>query len=641
MPLVLVTDTDVAAVPFGKSKPYSFRLDAENRGPYAGMVPLSHVLDPAKEQASVESLAGQFANIPYTDVRDAFLNEHGPTYMANAVHKAEQYAAGNPVADKMLREAMAHPEAIFYENRVTEAIKGYAKGRSQTTAEGLIDHFVQERGIPREHAPYQLVDDIMRTRILEGREVQAALKTGMAHTDNVAAGAAAKAAQVKRFADCLPAEAGAKLADALHKGADDMPKILGEGFNAASAQQRDAMVGVIEEAAGKYGLQGRKVGLLDVAREARNDLMRGRGLKFSLDEVKAAQSMTADPAAAAREHFDAMKAEAAAKKILPEVPAAQYEAAVARVMDATPSYVAKAADASHMRVVIVPEGVRINDITPNSAGMMVMSELGGGSTGHGIYAKASLLNKPTVTKEEIVHEVERYTIPVKGGLEPFSLQEPWKKAIALDMAEGANNPLYQHVTKQPILFDEARRVQKSNNTIGPFQQPVKANDADVVKFMEAVPDVYHYEDIVRKELAEKGAIKMKGTGWFGTGGKKYTTVDEVMHEIFPNAWPMLQGPKKGMKLVQDASGKVAQVAHATAEPAGTAVVASLRECCDRSLVREVEAGAEALAKAPRGVVGAFTSMLTHGTGAPKMAIAIDEVAMGATQVAKVASRIRL
>ena len=77
MPLVLITDTDVAAVPFGKGKPYSFKLDAQNKGPFAGMVPLSHVLDPAKEQAVVDSLAGQFANIPYADVCDAFLAEHG------------------------------------------------------------------------------------------------------------------------------------------------------------------------------------------------------------------------------------------------------------------------------------------------------------------------------------------------------------------------------------------------------------------------------------------------------------------------------------------------------------------------------------------------------------------------------------
>lgn len=88
MPLNVVNTQDVVAIPFETESGISFAIDAQNKGPFAAMVPLSEVLDPAKKEAVIASLRGQMASLPVRLMKEIMVAENGAGYVANIIKEA-------------------------------------------------------------------------------------------------------------------------------------------------------------------------------------------------------------------------------------------------------------------------------------------------------------------------------------------------------------------------------------------------------------------------------------------------------------------------------------------------------------------------------------------------------------------------
>jgi hypothetical protein len=263
-----------------------------------------------------------------------------------------------------------------------------------------------------------------------------------------------------------------------------------------------------------------------------------------------------------------MRAAALASGVKPEVEAAKYAREIAEAIETCPDHIAALANASHMKVVVVGQQKNINHIVPNDMGLMMLQTLAGGATGQGIYVKSEVLKSPTVLKEEFIHELERNAVRRNGIAEIFSLQPEWIKAISRDVENGKNNAAYKYLLeKSDSHFVRAAGSNKANAALTSSVAVLSAENP--IQFVEAVPDAYHMAAAADEIIAKEGKIKI--------GGVTYRTREEVMHAALPNAWSMLEGPAKDMRLVQHIDGTVRQIGKDATVMEGAEPALSLRE----------------------------------------------------------------
>ncbi len=593
MSLTIVTDTDVAALPFSKEPQVSFRLDNDNKGPFAAILPLSHLLDPARERECTAQLAAQFAAIPATQMRDEFLNDSGIHYAVQAVFAEPHKHAVDAMATRMLEDALKTPPPAH--------VKNYAERLSTqilmhgNTAQGIIKGFAKSRGVPESIAATKLLESESLMNRPVGDEIRAEQLRYFALPETQRTMQAQQTEALKSLLAPLGETASAAILKATHAGdaqnhVQQMADALVASLKTAAPKAKESLLENLIMAATTQKIAPRKDSISDIG----NSMLHGRGMRYTIEQLAAGRDFAEDPQNAARKAYAQMKQQAAGHR--PEAEVKTIAASVEKAFADCPGYIRKAAEDMALKVVVVEDKVNINDIIPNNGGLMILSTMMGGSTGQGVYIKRQMLQNPLVLKEELLHEVERRAVHTdRGDVESFSLQLPWQKAIALDTALITNNHAREYLLKKPIVMEAGGGI-KSNNAIGGHAKPLEVGQKNLVPFVEAVPDLYHYADMAKKEIAKSGSIRIGGK--FGFGGLKYTNANALMSAAFPNAWPMLEGPQNGGKLTQDDTGRIEEITRTTPASTGFKKVASLRECCEGEIVQAHDMAASKSASAP-------------------------------------------
>jgi hypothetical protein len=192
----------------------------------------------------------------------------------------------------------------------------------------------------------------------------------------------------------------------------------------------------------------------------------------------------------------------------------------------------------------------------------------GGATGHGVYLHAQSVRSIPVLKEEILHEAERRAVTTSENLPIFTWQPEWHKAIGRDIENSKGNPVYRLLLEEVDKhFMKQAGFRKNNAAITASRTSFSASEK--IELMEALPDVYHMSAAADQLIAANKKIKVDGV--------VYHSGEALMQAALPNAWPLLEGPLKGMKLIQHEDGTIAQIAHDAALPDGTKPVTSFRE----------------------------------------------------------------
>ncbi len=165
----------------------------------------------------------------------------------------------------------------------------------------------------------------------------------------------------------------------------------------------------------------------------------------------------------------------------------------------------------------------------------------------------------------------------------------WKAAISRNARQELNNPAYAYLVNEghPYILRTSQLVQEKPNVALFSSKPFPPHDEmqDLRPFREAIPDIYHYKDMVEGRL-KHGPIRIGGVlGIFGA--KKYTTSEDIMKAAFPDAWLMLEGAPEGMRLIQHNTngdkqyGKVEAIPKGVEISVGTAPVMSLKDYCEQ------------------------------------------------------------
>lgn len=139
--VIILTETDIAAVPLAGDQGYIFRLDESHKGPFHGAIALSQLRDPDVKERSVQSLKAQFADIPYPEIRENFLNETGIMYVVGSLMTAHKLAttggnvektleakraAARPLMDALGPNAMAELEPFLKSENPRSLVNGVA-----------------------------------------------------------------------------------------------------------------------------------------------------------------------------------------------------------------------------------------------------------------------------------------------------------------------------------------------------------------------------------------------------------------------------------------------------------------------------------------------------------------------------------
>lgn len=295
------------------------------------------------------------------------------------------------------------------------------------------------------------------------------------------------------------------------------------------------------------------------------------------DELRVAQALYADPIGSAKSHYLQLLEAAKTSGIQPEHEVSQENIeSVHTALRACPSYVAECANTRNLRVVIINDPLK-NNIVPTGTVER------GTAIGHGIYVQAQYTHPPFVLKEEMIHEVE--------SLYNFGISPAWKSAIGRNARHESDNPAYAYLVNEghPYILRTSQLAQKKSNMalfpFRPFPSPYEMQD--LRPFREAIPDIYHFKDMVEERL-ERSPIKIGGILGI-VGAKKYVQSDAIMEAAFPDAWLMLEGAPEGMKLVQHNTQGDLQYGKINVIPVdenfltGFAPVLSLKDYCEQDI----------------------------------------------------------
>lgn len=577
MALNIVTDTDVAAVQYATPPKFSFRLDRDNKGPFAAMLPLSDVLTPAREKDCIARLAEQCAAIPYNRMRDNFLQDTGVTYAQNAmIYTVKNQMEVEGIKHTLLKAGETPPPREL--KLLGEALHRHMMNYGLKDGQEAIADMAKKRNLGEEEAVKQLYQNLVildRPMIAEAQ----AFKTHELKTPAMLQRAGKIQAEIMDML-LAPLPDSAAIRKAAITGSTDKEQSdsVGTAFRKAmqhaTPEQKNAMMESLAATAKKYAVQEPAERIMDSV----SGSLYGRGMCYTLNQMEGAKALSTEPTGAAQKLYEQLRTQAGEQKATPKTSVASIMPQLMKALADCPAHIRKSAETMALKVVVVEDDVNINNIIPNNMGI-TLSTLMGGSTGQGIYIKRKMLGQPIVLKEEIIHEVEgRALHTTQGQTLGFSDQPSWQKAMIADTAK--LTPEAAYAFEKPIFLEIG--VPKSNNAIGRHSKPLTAKPHDPHAFAEALADIYHYAAIIQKELEIKKPIRI-GANKLGFGGKKYPTTDEFMRTAFPNAWPLLEGARQGNQLAQHADGRVEELPATTPIPSGAQRVISLKEYCEGAL----------------------------------------------------------
>lgn len=589
MSLTIVTDTDVAALDYSNPPVASFRLDNKNKGPFTAMIPLSHLLDATKEKDCIKALTAQIAAIPYSQMRDIFLQVDGASYAVNAMAHATDHQLNVRVSRKMLQDANTNPPP-HEATAIAAELQRHFRMNNVRTLEEAISSKARDNGIDEDTAAIRLREQLSRMNPPVIEEVSSYRARMEAQPETQACLRDVKAKTLAAFTASL-APAQAQTVTAMLKEPEDaqyysrIAEALRTALIESTPAQKEAFITTLGPFIKTYDLPPPRGSLKNL----QVNVFEGTPLLYKLEQVKAAHAALTDPAKAAAEAYAQLKAEAQRQNAKPGHRVKAIIPDVEKALADCPPHIRSSAEAMALKIVAVDDNVNINHIIPNNAGLLLLSTLAGGSTGQGIYVKQSMLKNPATLKEEIIHEVERHAVQnTNGNFTSFSLEPGWQKAIALDTAQAPANPQAAYIMRNPITIDNAQKVNAAVSLTAPPLSP--GDPKKFLPFVEAIPDLYHYADAAKKELATGRPIRIGGNR-LGFGGTKYTSVDSFMRAAFPNAWPMLEGAAPGMQLAQHPDGRVGERPRSAALPAGAEKTNSLKDYCEGAIQHAHEAAA--------------------------------------------------
>ncbi len=579
MALNIVTDTDVAAATYSAAPAIAFRLDGKNKGPFAAMLPLSTLLDPAQAQAGKDRIRDQLAAIPYASMRDSFLQADGAAYVVQAAFGAAEQATMAIFAKNLLERASKIPPEPALANLSTEYALEARIYHWKSAAEA-IEACAADNQLTPEKAAIRLVEKFSALNPPVIAEIRAEREKFLASPQNRAIGEAAKLQALEPLLHPLAPQS----ASAIRKAATEGPnqdEQLADAFRKAMQQsspaRKDTMLQSIAATVEAEKLKPPRLSLNESITQNTRALFNGRPMQYNLEQTIAAHGFTADPAAAATALYTQMKERALATGAKPEKPVRDILPKITSALADCPAHIRASAEAASMKIVVVDDHVDMDSLFPNPGGMVIASKTMGGSTGQGIYVSRKMLGMPHILKEEIIHEVEGQALrSPDGSTARFSAEESWQKALSSDMA-ASENPITAHTLRKQIILDENSGT-KANRAVRPGVNLTPGNASHQVAFAEAVPDLYHIKAALEAELRERKSIRIGGK--MGFGGTKFTTADDMMRAAFPSAWPLLEGPRAGGQLVQQPDGRVDEIPATERLPASAAKVTSLKAYCE-------------------------------------------------------------
>ena len=591
MSVVVVTDTDVAAIPFAlHGNNYSFCLDKENKGPFVAMLPLSHILDASKERECIQSFREQFEAIPYTNISTVFLKYNSPHYIAETLNKvgseAKKQKAVELFLDDILKDNAVQSDAeqnfIFFLNL---AVPGFSSAKTGSEA---IEFYAKQKNIASQEA----LADIQR--IAQDNKLAIGIQSKYSDPQCKKAYHDAAASVARDFLGGfgeLPDSIAKSLSNE-NKGALRDAVSIFLGSQTPTPEQNEALLDKIITYADDYHIRPPVFGS-ETAFDLVKNPFQSQAQKYKLDDIKCIRELALDPEESARKHYHSLRKTALAQDIKPlKAITIDQINAVKKGLTSCPAFIANRANATHMKIALIDDKVDIGSIVSGVG--LAEGTYSGRSTGKGVYVNSTLLNNPDLLREEIIHEVEQGVVPWKTLPEYFSLQQPWMKAVCRDTAEGKGNPLYQWVLKntQEFLIKNIG-IAKGNAALVPGAvftpvDPHTTTDvAEMQSFTEALPDLSHIAAMVEEKLAKDKVIKI-GANMIGLGGQRYKSVEEVMQAALPNIWLMYEGAPEGMKLVQSSDGNVEAIGARINPPAGTTKVISLKEYCERPMIKNTD-----------------------------------------------------
>lgn len=144
MPLSIVTNKNVVAVPFSPNKDISFELDGKNKGPFATMISQSLALDPSRKEEAIEAISAQFASKSTDIMKLQLAIGSGMHYLGNALDHAHHHGTqddGNP--KKHLEQLF---EQLGLENapQKEDIISAMLEQNPEKISEPLIELFTQQ-----------------------------------------------------------------------------------------------------------------------------------------------------------------------------------------------------------------------------------------------------------------------------------------------------------------------------------------------------------------------------------------------------------------------------------------------------------------------------------------------------------------
>lgn len=281
--------------------------------------------------------------------------------------------------------------------------------------------------------------------------------------------------------------------------------------------------------------------------EAERNLYLGKSYAGRVSMFRSAEiwkKKLADPQMAAEELLQELELQRDVKYLYPETEIVMrskgLKQKIVDFMHHLPPAARQVIERDGMHIVVGNDPKNIMHLLPQTGGILgslFQPGLAGASLNRTLYLNASFADHPHLVSEELIHGVDE-----KLGY--YTMSDAWKKAFERDFSGLRSNrvakALLEVYGKQKFADGES----KSNGAFTMYHERFPSE-----RYVEALPDMMHLERSAKEILNEKGKIK---SGLFSS----VSTVDEAMHEAFPNLWKLYKGPPQGSKLFQSTDGKV-------------------------------------------------------------------------------------
>jgi len=308
-------------------------------------------------------------------------------------------------------------------------------------------------------------------------------------------------------------------------------------------------------------------------------------LTYTLEEMRTARELKNSPGDFAEFHYQGLLAKAKSSQTEPEKNIDDsYQFALKSALSLCPTGIAKCAQAMGIKIVVLPDDKnplhllrRGLSLTHAIQNFIANLEIGALSIDNIIVARANGFTNPYSLSEEIIHTVDSHVCE-KDNPRPFSEQMAWKRAVSRDVEEGKGNEIYRNLVIDLQAFTIMKfPEEKANmglNADGKSMPDIASTQGNPI-YREALVDIYHIATMVDEALTEKHRIVIDG--------KVFTSRDDVMRAAFPNAWLLLDGPKKGNRLVQYPDGQIKEINARINGLSGTTKVTSMKEYAENYL----------------------------------------------------------